>query len=449
VVSAGPITRFGSVVLNGIEFDTTQAAIQIDDRVGREDELRLGMRVIVEGVQDNTGGAKATRVTFRKSVAGLIDRIDTVNNTLVVLGQPVMVEALTVLEDSAQTGSIALSNLAVGQFVDVSGLIDANGVIVATRIERKAGFIPGSTEVEARGTLSRLDTTAKTFVLGVQTVSFGTATVVGTLSNGTFVQVRGTQTSSGGVVTATRVTVEDPTVSGPAGTKVEVEGFVTAFASPTAFRVQGQAVTTTSQTVFANGTVADLAQNVRLEVEGPLDANGTLVAEKISLRRRNGGTVRLEADVEGLTATTVIVLGLVVRVDALTQFKDDMQGERNFRLDHIRQGDRVEIRGVVDAQGNLVATRVRRRPPTPEVVFQGTVDSVAFPNLVIRGVEIQTDGATVFKDFGPNRPTAAQFFTVLRPETLVKAKGVVLRGAPVAIRATQVELADPDRDDDL
>ena len=448
VVSTGPITRFGSVILNGIEFETTQAEIRVEDQVVREDELRLGMRVTVEGVRDNNGVARATRVVFRKNVEGLIDRLDVVNNTLVVLGQTVLVDSVTVMEDRASSSALALSTLAAGQFVEVSGLVDANGTILATRIERQTGFVAGVTEVEVRGTLSGLDTTARTFVLGALRVNFSAATVVGSLSNGVFVQVRGTQTAPGSI-TATRVTVEDPTVGGAAGTKIEVEGFITAFTSATDLHVNGQAITTTAQTVLENGAVTDLVLNARLEVEGQLDANGTLVAEKISFRRRNGGSVRLEADVEAVTTTTVTLLGLVVRIDPLTQFKDDRGGDRQFRLDRIQLGDRLEIRGEVDAQGNIVATRLRRRPSKTEAVLQAPVESMAFPNLVIRGVTIQTNAATVFKDFGPNRPTAAQFFAILRAGTLVKVKGILLRGTPVAIQATQVELADPDRDDDL
>ena len=450
VVSTGPITGFGSVILNGIEFDTTQAEIRVEDQVVREDELRIGMRVAVEGVRDNNGVARATRVVFRKNVEGLIASIDLVNNNnkFVVLGQTVLVDSLTVIEDRAQSSSIALSTLAVGQFVEVSGLVDADGAILATRIERKTGFVAGVTEVEVRGTLRGLDTSARTFALGALTVNFSAATVVGTLSNGVFVQVRGTQTAPGSI-TATRVTVEDPIVGGAAGTKIAVEGFVTAFASATDFHVNGQAVTTTTQTVFENGTIADLALNARLEVEGQLNANRILVAEKISFRHRNGGSVRIEANVEAVTPTTVTLLGLVVRVDTLTQFKDDMGGERNFRFDRIRLGDRLEIRGDVDAQGNIVATRLRRRPPKTEVMLQGAVESIAFPNLVIHKVTIQTNTATVFKDFGPSRPTATQFFAVLRAGTLVKVKGVLLPGTSMTIQATQVELADPDRDDDL
>ncbi len=415
----------------------------------REDELRIGMRVTVEGVSDTNGAARATRVVFRKNVEGLIDSLDVVNNTLVVLGQTVLVDGLTVMEDRAQSSSIALSALVVGQFVDVSGLIDANGTILATRIERQTGFVAGVTEVEVRGTLSGLNTTARTFGLGALTGNFSTATVAGSLSNGVFVQVRGTQTAPGSTITATRVTVEDPTVGGAAGTTIDLEGFVTAFTSATDLHVNGQAVTTTAQTGFEHGTSADLVLNVRLEVEGQVNTTGTLVAEKISFRHRNGGSVRIEADVEAVTTTTVTLLGLVVRVDTLTQFKDDMGGDRQFRFDRIRLGDRLEIRGGFDAQGNIVAARLRRRPSKTEVVLQAPVDSIAPPNLVIRGVVIQTNAATVFEDFNPNRPTAAQFFAELRAGMLVKVKGVVLSRTPVVIQATQVELADPDMDDDL
>jgi len=81
--------------------------------------------------------------------------------------------------------------------------------------------------------------------------------------------------------------------------------------------------------------------------------------------------------------------------------------------------------------------------------LQGSVDSIASPNLVIRGVEIRTNAATVFEDFNPNRPSVAQFFAELRAGMLVKVKGAVLSKTPVVIQATQVELADPERDDDL
>src|SRR5262249_40840478 len=149
----------------------------------------------VEGVRDNSSVVRATRVVFRKNVEGLIDSIDVVNNRLVVLKQTVLANSLTVIEDRAQSSSIAFSALTVEQFVEVSGLVDANGTILATRIERKTGFIAGVTEVEVRSTLNSLNTNARIFMLEPLTVDFRTATVVGLLSNGVFVQVRERQTT--------------------------------------------------------------------------------------------------------------------------------------------------------------------------------------------------------------------------------------------------------------
>jgi len=67
--------------------------------------------------------------------------------------------------------------------------------------------------------------------------------------------------------------------------------------------------------------------------------------------------------VEAVTTTTVTLLGSSYVFDPLTQFKDDMGGERHFRFDRIRGGDRLEIRGIVDAQGNIVATVSAAAPP--------------------------------------------------------------------------------------
>jgi len=69
----------------------------------------------------------------------------------VVLGQTVLVDGLTVIEDRAQSSSVALSALAVGQFVEVSGLIDANGTISRDADRASNGFFVASvTEVDVR-----------------------------------------------------------------------------------------------------------------------------------------------------------------------------------------------------------------------------------------------------------------------------------------------------------
>lgn len=449
-LTSGPITRFGSMVVGDREFDTTQAEISLGDRVAREDELRLGMRVLVEGIDDD-GVPRVRRVVFRHDLEGPIERLDVTNNTLIVLGQTVRVDGLTVIEDGAQPGSMTLSALVVGDLVEISGLADASGVLVATRLERRAGFIVGVTEVEVKGIISRFDGNARSFTLGPLRVDFRSSTVVGALGNGVVVEVRGRQATVAGVFIATRVEVEASTMGGTAGTRVEIEGFVTVVTSSTTFSLNRLTVVITPQSTFENGTAAALVQNIRLVVEGHLDANGALVAQKVSFRQRGGGTVRLIADTDtvDVTAHTVTLLGIVVRIDIHTQFKDDAGGERDFRLERIRLRDRLEIRAFIDAQGHVVATRLRRHGPNTEILLQGPVDSVANPNLVIQGIEVRTDATTECEDSHGRDITVAQFFAAVRSGTIVKARGVLLRGSPVTMRATQVEIEDASQDDDL
>ncbi len=75
---------------------------------------------------------------------------------------------------------------------------------------------------------------------------------------------------------------------------------MTRFASATDFDVAGQKVTTNASTSFVNGTAADLGLNVKVEVEGKLDATATLVAAKVAFKRQS--SVRLDAPVDSVDA---------------------------------------------------------------------------------------------------------------------------------------------------
>ena len=107
------------------------------------------------------------------------------------------------------------------------------------------------------------------------------------------VEVKGTTFLADGALVATRVHREDRDFDGRSGDESEVEGFVTRFSSATDFDVDGQKVATNASTAFVNGTAADLELNVKVEVEGKLDATDTLVAAKVVFKRQS--SLRLAA----------------------------------------------------------------------------------------------------------------------------------------------------------
>jgi hypothetical protein len=70
---------------------------------------------------------------------------------------------------------------------------------------------------------------------------------------------------------------------------VEIEGFVTEFNGlDQPFQVNGYPVRTTLTTRYEHGVPGDVANDVRLKVEGLLDADGVLVAVKVEFEGSSG-----------------------------------------------------------------------------------------------------------------------------------------------------------------
>lgn len=438
----GPVTAFGSVVVNGVRYDTTNAQFRVDDNPGSQSDLAVGDVVLVRGTVDSNGTTgTATSVFFDDLVQGPIGAIDAAAGTFLALGQTVRVGAETSFDDRIQGGSLA--GLAVGMIVEVSGLGESDGSIRATRIEPK----PAGTELELTGVVSAHDAFARRFSINAQVVDYSAVNLLqdfpaAGIANGQTVEVKGGAVT-GGVWRPARIELEANNLAGAAGERREVEGFITRFASATDFTLAGLAVTTNAQTVFTGGAVTNLGLNVKAEVEGTLDAAGVLVATRIDIRRSSAVRVAAVVDSVNVVGGAFVVLGLTVRVDALTRLEDQSsQQVRPFGLANLFAGDYVEVRGVEQpaGSGELLAALVERDDADPDTELQGFVQSVSRPSLTILGVTIGTDARTGFNDVNDAPITANQFFTTVAAGDLVKATGLEIGSR--AIQADRVELED-------
>jgi len=221
----------------------------------------------------------------------------------------------------------------------VSGLPGMGGVIMATRIARAESTEP----LQVLGTVGTVDTSAHTLKINALTVDFSAATPSGFASGqpaaGDLVIARGTVFDAGMVkLTATTLRLAETDRDEQAqGGLVEEEGFITSFTSASAFEVAGAKVTTTASTVFKNGTAADLALNVRVEVRGTLDANKVLVADVVEIERI--AVIGLAATVSAATTNTLTVLGVTITVDANTRFEDESSAQvQMFALKDVTVG---------------------------------------------------------------------------------------------------------------
>jgi hypothetical protein len=434
-LATGTITGFGSVHVNGVRYATTGATFTVDDQPGTESDLRVGQVVRIEGTVDAAGTTgTATKVFFDDEVEGPIESIDLAASRLVVVGRTVLVGPSTSFDDSIVPRG--LDGLAVGDRVEVSGFVTAEGFVQATRIESKAV----QATVEVKGRVSALDTAARRFVIGQLTVSYASAQLEGFSSgqpaNGDDVEVHGTLDPAGTLV-ATRIERESLS-SGDADDDGDYEGLITRFVSPTDFSVAGQRMTTNASTRYEGGTAGDLALDVVVEVEGGFDAAGVLVASEVEFRRESDTEFEGRVDAIDTAANTLVVFGTTFRVTDVTRFEDHSDSDvLSFDLADIAVGDFVEIDAYEDGTG-LVATKVERDDADgEEVQLEGRAQDVAPPTFTVGGVTVTTDAATEFRNNNGEQIGSSAFFAAAVSGPIVKVRGTRIGDA---VLATRVEL---------
>ena len=146
---SGPITGFGSVIVNGKRYGTDNAQFDVDEHPASETDREVGMIVKVAIGTDGN----AERVEYDENVEGPVTAIDLAAGEITVLGQTVFVDELTNFE------GVTLETLAVGDRVEVSGSPTEGDAILASYIELEAD--PGSTDGEVQGRVAALDEAAQ------------------------------------------------------------------------------------------------------------------------------------------------------------------------------------------------------------------------------------------------------------------------------------------------
>ena len=293
-VSSGEIEGFGSIIVNGVKFEVEGAEVETEHGIttvasNETTILHEGMHVEVEvEFNDNGTTGTAARVIVDDELKGMVNGAPTAdaagNIRFTVLGQAVVATpGVTHVDDSNYAdGELPLTTVTFsdGDFVEVHGLPDGNGNLIATYIEfltNNQTTFENENEYQVTGTIDTGTLTATNFAINGQDINHATAAKDGTLAEGLLVEVKGTW--SGPTVTATSIHIEDGFGNNLA--KVEAEGLVRELTATT-FTLKGQLVNYSNAT-FYGGVEADLANGLRVEAEGPI-VNGTLQATKIKYK---------------------------------------------------------------------------------------------------------------------------------------------------------------------
>ena len=425
VVTVGPITGFGSVITNGIAFGTDGVTVLVDGEPGTMDDLRIGMIVSVRGeIDDSTGAALASEIRFGVDLEGPVASLNPVNGSFVVFGKTVLVDELTVFDEAT------FDTLAIGNVVRVSGQFRSAERIQATHVHRVANEYQAGMHMHIKGEIENLDVGNSKFSLGGQLCDYsGAALELGgaNLANGLYVEVTSTTPMGAGDLLLDRVQAKDRDRDRDhlcsSDCEFELEGYVTTFVSAMEFEVDGQPVTTTNTTVYVNGTVDTLALDVKVKVDGTLDADGVLVADRIVFCLPS--LIEIEADLEAfdMDAATLTLLGLEIATDEFTLFRDHSAvGATTFGFDDLAIGDRLEVRAYVD-NATIVATRIERDDADDSVTLKAPVDEINRPSITLLGITATSDQDTVFQNTAYEVIDADTFFGLVEVDDLVKAEG--------------------------
>ncbi|MAG30322.1 MAG: hypothetical protein CL908_05425 [Deltaproteobacteria bacterium] len=410
-ISQGTINSFGSIFVNGTEWQIDAASIEVDDAIGGEIDLRLGMVVTVRGDFDSSGASgTATSVVYDESLEGPIDDDPTLvtpggsEKEFEVLGQTVVVDEFETVFD----GGVTFASIARDDVVEISGFGEGSGALRATRV-LWIGLFPTVDEVELAGEVTALapngDGTGL-FELGPITVEYSQTTDFegvseSALSNGDPVEVRG-RLIGGGTdrIDAAEIELEDEGFEDEDAEDFEIEGIVSSYVSDADFRVAGLPVVASGATIEPAGAMIE--DGVRVEVEGALDS-GVLMAEEVEIEDAFEQDVHIEAAISAIdpVARTVTMLGITVEIDGQTELEDERDELPNFGFADLVIGDWLEVEArSTSAAGVVLAADADREEIGDDVILSGPISMIdrLTPTISILEQAMPIHGTTRYFD---------------------------------------------------
>jgi Domain of unknown function (DUF5666) len=315
-LSAGTITGFGSVFINGVKYEDGTATFTDGEGGTRSrDELQLGMVGVIDGSSVSAGNPSASVVSFGEEVVGRVTAIDPGAKTFVVLDQVIEVTGSTIFEPRALNPRIGLPNgfasLTVNDVVEVHGYSTPDG-LQATRVQ---GEDPGKSVYRLQGVVSNLTPVVggATFNIGTLAVQYDAGTDLRfTPVNGAWVRVRLAAATLPPVVwTATRISRPESAL--PDRSEAQVKGTITSFTTQTQFSVNGIPVNASSA-----APPPGLATGVRVEVIGSV-LGGTLNATTVRVEDSaaiDALDYELRGAIEARGTNTIALRGVTINVTA-------------------------------------------------------------------------------------------------------------------------------------
>lgn len=438
MTAVGPINGFGSVIVNGVRYNTDNARVLVRGESADEIDLNVGDYVTVVGGTNAAGESVAYEVHYQPRVTGEVESVDLERNQFVVLGQTVQLLADTVYASDITPRDIRA--LTPGQRVTISGPTNAEMVIQATRLAYDEHPF-----VELMGQVAGLDTFARSFTLNGQPVSYSPSVDTGGLADGRLVVVRGAL--EGGVLVADNLAFNQDYRKLRNIPSIELLGIVQKLRGGDSFFMDSVPVKITSATRFSGVERTHLMDNAKVRVVGALDKSDVLVAQEIEIlsspRARIYGAIQEVYPIWGFYG----LLGKIKVQDQefIVQTDTRLTGEYESRINFwdLRIGDQVYVSSYPFGEV-MVASSIAVDNRNGEAVMlemQGVAYFASQPMsaFFIFYTKIVVSPETTYSRF--DTPIGASEFFALANNSYVRVQGYFEDGV---LRAEHVQVFPPD-----
>lgn len=329
-VASGVVTGFGSVFVDGVELEDANASVVSENYDGSTTNtvLQMGQRVRVA----HDGKGTANSVTLDAAVIGSVSAINTATtpNTLTVAGQKVTIVTDTTIGTLTVWGGgySSIASVVVGNIVEVHGtpVYDSTTQTYTVNATRVTNVTTSTGRMQVAGTISNLNTTAKTFAINGLTVNYETAALrpsSATLANGTVVTVYAPLSAlSGSTVTATHLKANRLQDTSLSVSTAQIGGQVSKHDTvANTFEVQGiKVLISASTSINPNGRT--VANGAYVNISGTVGSDGSLTATNIQVREQSVNsdlaTVKLIGVISDyVNDTSFVVRGVPVDASAI------------------------------------------------------------------------------------------------------------------------------------
>lgn len=411
--SVGPVSGYGSVVVNGVRFNTDDASITINGVAGQNDrDLALGMLVQVDGEWQPDGEGVADLLvyddTLRGPVTAVIQPWDPLTRTgrIRVMGLEVLLDAQT------RTDFDALADIGAGDFVRISGWLRDDGVYRAS-FAGNLNATGNLSDVEVEGVIGNLQAGLAQFSIGNLRVKYTGADFVGVnesqlAGESRVLDIEGAylEDSVGPYIQATNIRPALLSQLADDDRDLQLAGVATRSFTGTgrvgSFELNGFLVETRADTEFDDLVPADIRPGLLLQVEGRLES-GVIFADEVELREA-------DAEVQGVPESssfnevqgTFAVGGVTVRVGPFTRIELDDDG-RELTADDLFGSTRYhnrsfEVEGIERLREGVLDALYIEVDDASDSGFelQGRVSEVAPDGgfITVLGVTLEVDGNT-------------------------------------------------------